>query len=151
MDDHIGRARGKRERGALLLPPLFPLRPCNCPGAGGILQTDVYTGMSGGIKYRLIAFVLAIAGMCVLIAWAAHSSLRRSGELGDKLTSVQFESFKIADHLQQTIWELNNFALRYAVYRDTNDWAHFQTVSKELDHWIDDQNPTTRQEKAVLD
>ena len=37
--------------------------------------------MNGGIKYRLVAFILAIAGMFVLIAWTGHTSWRRTGEL----------------------------------------------------------------------
>jgi signal transduction histidine kinase len=109
--------------------------------------------MSGGIKYRVVAFVMAILGMFILIAWAAHTSWRRSGELSERLTAVQIQSFQIAEHLQQTIWELNNFVLRYGVYHDPNDWAHFQSLSKELDQWIDDERPklTTDQEKMVLD
>jgi signal transduction histidine kinase len=111
------------------------------------------THVSGGIKYRVIAFVLAIVWMFILVAWAAHSSWQRSGELSEKLTTVQLQSFQIAEHLQQTIWELNNFALRYVVYRDTSDWAHFETLSKGLDEWIDEERPilTTERERAVLD
>jgi len=89
--------------------------------------------MNGGMKYRLDAFVLAIVGMFVLIAWTGHTSWRRSGELREKLTTVQLQSFQIADHLQETIWELNNLVLRYGVYHDTNAWTRFQTRSKELD------------------
>ena len=109
--------------------------------------------MSGGMKYRLVAFVLAIAGMFVLIAWTAHTSWRRGGELREKLTTVQLQSFQIADHLQQTIWELNNLVLRYGVYHDTNDWTRFESVSKELDKWIDDQRPilSTEKERQILD
>jgi signal transduction histidine kinase len=109
--------------------------------------------MNGGIKYRLVAFILAIAGMFVLIAWTGHTSWRRTGELREKLTTVQLQSFQIAEHLQQTIWELNNLVLRYGVYHDTNAWAHFQTRSKELDKWIDDESPilTTGRERLVLD
>jgi signal transduction histidine kinase len=109
--------------------------------------------MSGGMKYRLVAFILAIAGMCVLIAWTGHTSWQRTGELREKLTTVQLQSFQIADHLQQTIWELNNLVLRYGAYHDTNAWAHFQTQSKALDTWIDDERPvlTTMAERQVLD
>ena len=109
--------------------------------------------MSGSIKYRLVAFVLAIAGMFCLIAWTAHTAWRRGRELQERLTTVQLQSFQIADHLQQTIWELNNLVLRFGVYHDTNDWARFESVSKELDKWIDDQRPTlsTEKEKQILD
>jgi len=109
--------------------------------------------MRGGIKYRLVAFILAIAGIFFLIVWAAHSSWRRGGELAEKLSAVQLKSFQIADHLQRTIWELNNAILRYGVYQDSGDWAHFETASANLDHWIDDQRPSlsTDEEKRILD
>src|ERR1017187_10780137 len=109
--------------------------------------------MSVGMKYRLVAFILAIAGMVALIAWAGHTSWQRSGELREKLTTVQLQSFQIAEHLQQTIWELNNLVLRYGVYHDTDAWAQFQTRSKELDNWIDEERPilSTEGERQVLD
>ncbi len=109
--------------------------------------------VSGGIKFRLAAFVLAIAGMIALIAYAAQSAWRRAGELRVRLTSVQLQSFQIADHFQQTIWELNNAILRYGVYHAPDDWARFDKVSKELDNWIDDERPvlSSEKEKDVLD
>src|SRR6266436_2776686 len=91
--------------------------------------------------------------MVALIAWTGHSSWRRTGELSDKLTSVQLESFRIADHLQQTLLELHNTVLRYGVYHDNRDWAHFGATSTNLDHWIDEQRPilSTEKEKLILD
>jgi len=95
--------------------------------------------MSGGIKFRLVAFVSAIGIMVTLIVWTAHTSWERIAELQQKLTSVQLKSFQIADHFQQTILELNNTVLRYAVSHDPADWARFDVDSKALDHWIDEQ------------
>ena len=88
--------------------------------------------MKGAIKFRIIAFVLAIAGMLALIAWTAHSSWNRTGELRENLTREQLKSFQIADHLQQSIWELNNFVVRYGIYHDTNDWSQFTKASKKI-------------------
>src|SRR5215813_5927126 len=105
--------------------------------------------MSGGIKLRLAAFVLAIVSMVGLIVWAAQSAWRRSGELRENLTAVQWKSFQIADHLQQTILELNNSVMRYGAYHDTNDWRHFTGTSKELDDWIDPERPNLNTEKEV--
>src|SRR5438105_10014405 len=109
--------------------------------------------MKRAIKVRLITFVLAIAAMLALIAWTAHSSWNRTGELREKLTGVQLQSFRIADHLQQSIWELNNFVLRYGVYHDAKDWGQFTKASKKVDRWIDEQRPilTTDREKRILD
>jgi len=105
------------------------------------------------MKIRLVAFIFAIAAMVILIGWTGHSSWRRTGELSEKLTGVQLESFRIADHLQQAVLELNNLVLRYGIYHETNDWANFETASTNLDGWIDQQRPilTTEKEKHILD
>jgi signal transduction histidine kinase len=106
-----------------------------------------------GMKIRLVAFIIAIAAMVVLIAWTGHSSWERTRELREKLTAVQLQSFQIADHFQESILQLNNVVLRYGVYHDANDWAQFQSDSKRLDNWIDEQRPilTTEYEKQILD
>ncbi len=109
--------------------------------------------MSGGIKFRLVAFVLAIASMITLTGWTAHTSWKRIGDLQQRLTVVQMQSFQIAGHFQRTILELNNLVLRYAVSREESDWAHFDTNSQVLDHWIDEQRPMlpTEKERQILD
>ena len=112
-----------------------------------------YQSISGGSKIRLMAFVVLTAGMVGLIAWIAYASWQRSGELREKLTTVQLQSFGIADHLQQSILEINNFVLHYGVYGDSGDWARFGQASTNLDRWIDEQRPvlTTETEKQILD
>lgn len=106
-----------------------------------------------GMKIRLAAVTLAMAAMFVVIALTAHTSWWRTGELRERLTAVQLQSFLIADHFQQTILELNNLVLRYGVYRERKDWDRFETESKKLDSWIDDQRPilSTETEKHILD
>src|SRR5437868_3740743 len=106
-----------------------------------------------GMKARLVTFVTAIALMVVLIAWTAHSSWERTRELRERLTAVQLQSFQIADHFQESILELNNIVLRYGVYHNTDDWGQFESTSKKLDAWIDDQRPSlsTENEKQILD
>jgi signal transduction histidine kinase len=108
---------------------------------------------SFGIKFRLGAFILAIAGMVGIIAWTAQNAWRRGGELRERLTAVQLKSFQIADHIQETILELNNSVLRFGAYHDTNAWTHFQSASRQLDRWIDDQRAvlSTESERHLLD
>ena len=85
------------------------------------------------MKIRLVTFGLAIAVMVALIAWTAHSSWQRTGELRERFTSVQLESFRIADHIQQEILGLNNAVLRFGLYHNSGDLARFQTGSTNLD------------------
>jgi signal transduction histidine kinase len=106
--------------------------------------------ISAGIKVRLATFILAIAVMVALIAWTAQSSWRRGGELREKLTAVQIQSFQIADHIQESILELNNNVLRYGLSRDSNDWTHFLKASRELDNWIDEWRPNEKTDLELL-
>jgi signal transduction histidine kinase len=109
--------------------------------------------VSRGMKIRLVAFVLAIAVMVVSIVWTAQLSWRRTGELRDRLTSVQTESFRIADHFQHSILELDSLMLKFGLSHNSNDWNKFAVKSDALDKWIDEQRPflPTEKEKLVLD
>src|SRR2546423_9699676 len=109
--------------------------------------------VSRGMKIRLVAFVLAIGIMVISIVWSAQLSWRRTGELREKLTSVQTESFRIADHFQHSILELDTLMLKFGLTHSSNDWAQFAAKSGSLDKWIDEQRPflPTEKEKLVLD
>ena len=102
------------------------------------------------MKIRLVTFGFAIAVIMGLIAWTAHSSWQRTGELRERFTSVQLESFRIADHFQQTILQLNNSVLRYGAYRDPKDWQQFGLASTNLDRWIDEQSLPSENERRIL-
>src|SRR5260370_42597134 len=93
------------------------------------------------LKFRLVAFLAAIAAMVTLIAATAQSAWRRGGELRERLNAVQLKSFQIADHFQQTILELNNGVLRYGVYHAANNLTPFDRLSQEFDRWIEDRRP----------
>jgi signal transduction histidine kinase len=103
--------------------------------------------MNPGIIFRLIIFVTTIILLVALIAWTAHTSWRRTGELHEQLSVKQWESFQIADHLQQSILGMNNLVLRYAAYRDAADWTNFDAASKELGRWLNEQQPLLSSQK----
>ena len=109
--------------------------------------------MNFNLKFRLTIFVLAVVTAVSLLLWAAHASWRRVDVLRERLSTVQLESFRIADHFQQTIQQLNNLLLRHSIDRKPADWNEFDGRSKELDRWIDEQRPrlTSQAEQAKLD
>jgi signal transduction histidine kinase len=108
--------------------------------------------MSESIKFRVSIFVAAIVLLVLLIAWTAHTSWRRMGELHDHLSAQQWKSLEIGDHLMQTILGLNNRILRYAASRDENEWTNFDATSRELGQWIRTQQPITSlpEERTLL-
>src|SRR5690348_9462018 len=105
------------------------------------------------MKLRLVAFITAIVVTVVSILWTAHISWQRIGELKEKLTSVQTESFRIADRFQRSILELDSLMLTFGLTHSSNDWAQFATKSGALDKWIDEQSQflPTAGERFVLD
>lgn len=103
--------------------------------------------MNPGIKLRLAIFITAIALLLMLIGWTAHLSWGRIGELHERLAAMQWKSFQTSDHLEQTILGMNNFVLRYAAYREPDDWTNFLAASEELQVWMNEQQPILSLEK----
>jgi signal transduction histidine kinase len=110
--------------------------------------------MKQGIKFRLAIFITTIVLLVALIGWTAHSSWQRISGSHSKLAELQWQSFQIADHLQQTILSLNNSILRYAAYsHDPEDWTNFAATSQELQNWLNAQEPilSSEKERPLLD
>src|SRR6266446_2283814 len=103
--------------------------------------------MNPGILFRLIVFFTTITLLLALIGWTAHTSWRQTGDLQEQLSAKQWKSFQIADHLQQTILELNNLVLRYAADGNKDDWTKFDALSTELGRWMYEQQPILSSEK----
>lgn len=108
--------------------------------------------MNPRVIFRFVIYVTAIFMLIVLIAWTALTSWRRIGVLHQQFTTKQWESFQIADHLQKAILGLDNLILRYAAYRDPDDWTNFCLAGSELDSWINKQQPilTSQEERPFL-
>ncbi|HSH93499.1 MAG TPA: ATP-binding protein [Roseimicrobium sp.] len=108
--------------------------------------------MFGQVKWRVWALTLALGALVTGIGWTAHTAWRQVEELSDRLTAVQLESFRIADHFQQTIPRLNHTLLHYMIERDKASWDRFITDGTTLDQWIDDQMPrlTSQHERDIL-
>jgi signal transduction histidine kinase len=89
----------------------------------------------------------------MLIGWTAHASWARIGELHARLAAMQWKSFQTSDHLQQAILDMNNLILRYAAYREPDDWTNFLVASRQLNTWINEQQPilSLERERPFLD
>jgi signal transduction histidine kinase len=108
--------------------------------------------MKFGIKFRLVALALFVALMGALIVLATLNSQRQAAELRDRLSQVDFESFRIADEFRDSLRELNNTMQRYGTDHHPATWNEFVQASHKLDGWIDEQKPklTTQREKDAL-
>ena len=95
--------------------------------------------MTAPIKLRLTAFAMAIAVVALMIGGAAQTTWHEARLLKVKFSTVQVESFQIADHFQAAILDLNGMLRRYETARNPADWESFIRESEELDRWIDEQ------------
>src|SRR6267143_831566 len=107
--------------------------------------------MKSNVKFRLTSFALLIVLLAAMIGGAAHLSWRQFEQLSARLNSSPIKSFRSADQFQATIQELNYLLLRYDVRHDETDWNKFVKDGKNLDNWIDEQQPTltTPRERAL--
>jgi signal transduction histidine kinase len=104
-------------------------------------------------KFRVWSFASAIVVLALIIAWVAHLTWIQVNDLREKLSTVQIESYRIADHFQATIQQLDYTLLKYQVQQQREDWTNFLSTSRQLDKWIDQERPTltTDEEKRILD
>ena len=109
--------------------------------------------MNPGIKLRLAIFITAIALLLMFIGWTAHISWERIGELHERLAAMQWKNLQTSSHLQQAILDMNNLDLRYAAYREREDWTNFLAASRDLNDWLNDQQLilSLDKERPILD
>jgi signal transduction histidine kinase len=87
----------------------------------------------------LIAALLLVAGGMI---YGLLSGWRRVREVETKLTTSQIERFQLASEVRRELQSLNNSVFRYALVRDPQQWAQFEQASSDLDHWIDNNDPS---------
>jgi signal transduction histidine kinase len=104
------------------------------------------------LRRRLISFGMLIIGLSTLAAWSAFTAWRELGTLRRRLTTAEFESFRIAGELQSNVLGVNSALLAYALSSDAGEWQRFQKDSEMLNGWIGLQRGLlkTAQEKRVL-
>src|SRR5262245_12816620 len=117
--------------------------PREAPGFCGkfLIPLAKLLGMSPtrDTNLRLPAFVAATVPIVHGSFFTPHPSWQRTRAIQGPLTSVQIESFRIADHFHQSILDLNNSLLRFLLRPEPEEWDYFLRRSDALNRWIDEQ------------
>ncbi len=109
--------------------------------------------MKPGIHLRLAIFVATILLLVGLIGWSAHDTWKRINGSEENLARFQWQSYQVADHLQQKILGLNNEIYLYAAFPPhRDDWTNIVTTFQEFQYWLDQQAPilSSEQEAPLL-
>lgn len=101
--------------------------------------------------FRLRLGCLGAATLCVaaLTLWGVQYSWRQIRDLEQKLTSTQFDSYRLAERFQQRLLNLNMAMWRYAVRHEATLWTDFEKASEELNAWIDQYDPRLNPKSIV--
>src|SRR5947207_8867639 len=102
------------------------------------------------VKLRLYGFALAVVLLAALVGWAGNSAWQQLKQLRKNFGSVQSESFHLADHVESSVLNLNDTALRFELRKDPADKAHFHEEGEELKRWIRKSPVTTLRELDLL-
>ena len=73
------------------------------------------SGMKLSLRYRLAVMTLTIVGLAATIVGAATVTWRQVSALRRHFSSVQIESFHIAEHLQAAVLTLIHLPIRIGV------------------------------------
>ena len=87
----------------------------------------------------LIAALFLVAGGMI---YGLFSAWHRVQEVEAKLTTTQIERFQLASQVRRELQSLNNSMLRYVLARNPQQWALFEQASGDLNHWIDNNDPS---------
>src|SRR5256885_2294702 len=104
----------------------------------------------------LWATVLEVALLLVAvmaIGWEVLHAVRTAKQLDQ--TFITFRTlpdayFRIADHLESSIGELNDILFRYTSKHDRTDWESFQRKSQELSNWLANEKALSPQTKVMV-
>ncbi len=87
------------------------------------------------------------------IGWEVFHAMRTAKQLD--LTFITFRTlpdlyFRIADHVESSIGELNEILFRYTSNRDRADLENFQRKSQELSNWLASEKAFAPQTKVLM-
>src|ERR1035437_1769443 len=95
----------------------------------------------------LIAALFVVAGGAI---YGLFSAWHRVQQVEAKLTTSQIERFQLASEVRRELQSLNNSVFRYALARDPQQWTQFEKASSDLDHWIDDHDPSLNPHSPLI-
>lgn len=108
--------------------------------------------MGLSIKLRLAVLGFAAGLMGALIFFITLNSQRETTDLQSRLSSLDTESFGLADQFRESMRSLNNTVIDYGINHNPSTWQRCVKDSGELESWITEQKPKLQNppEKALL-
>ncbi|HEX3730422.1 MAG TPA: ATP-binding protein [Opitutaceae bacterium] len=108
--------------------------------------------MDNRVRIRLLLLVLAAGVAGVAIAWLILGWQRQSRDLSLRLARVDQESGQIASEFKDSLREMNDTRLQYAIDQDPATEEQFLKTSRQLGEWLRGQSSrlTSEEEKDIL-
>jgi len=109
--------------------------------------------MSRQSRLRLPVLEVALFLVLLAIGWAALRAFRIARQVDQIPVTFQMMPdayFRIADHVEPAIGELNERLLRYTTRHDRTDWERFQRKSQDLKDWLTNEKASAMKTKVRM-
>jgi signal transduction histidine kinase len=109
--------------------------------------------MSRRSRLRVTFFEVALFLVVLAIGWAALRAFRIARQVDQLPVTFQMMPdayFRIADHVEPSVGELNELLLRYTARHDRTDWERFQRKSQDLKGWLDSEKASAMKTKVTM-
>ena len=104
-------------------------------------------------RSRFPVFEVALFLVALAIGWAALRAFRVARQVDQipiTFRTMPVAYFRIADHLEPSIAELNDILFRYATRRDRAEWERFQRKSQDLKNWLAEEKSSSLKTKVTM-
>jgi signal transduction histidine kinase len=102
------------------------------------------------LRLRLFVMALLSAALTVTIVGAAAVTWRQVRALRRHFSGARIDSFRMADHLQAGVLNLNATLLRFVLGRNPSDRQAFSRQADRLRAWLGQQRASTPREGQAL-
>jgi signal transduction histidine kinase len=109
--------------------------------------------MSRRSRSRFPVFEVALFLVALAIGWAALRAFRIARQVDQipiTFRTMPAAYFRIAEHLEPSVGELNDILFRYATRRDRADWERFQRKSQDLKNWLTEEKSSSLKTKVTM-
>lgn len=109
--------------------------------------------MNAPPKWRLLIYIVAMLALAAGIGWPtykAYATAREVSRLPIRFKAMQDEYLLIADHLPDTIHEMDRSLRRAIAHNDRVEFASFQRKGQDLKEWLGTQRTSAPKLKIIL-
>lgn len=100
---------------------------------------------------RFYAYVVITIFLVIIVGWVGSHTWQELRQLHRSFASAEGDDFYVSDHIERSVYNLNEIALKFDLHTNLSDMSTFQTTGQGLQKWIHErQNSLSTKEQCEL-